>query len=59
MARVRGRLAGAVTMALVIRTGTSPVALKAENDTILRGIGGFLPRYNFRQRKLYHYMPGA
>ena len=59
MARVRGRLTGTVAMALVIRTGTTPVALKAENDTILRGIGGFLPRYNFRQRKLYHYMSGA
>lgn len=59
MARLRGRLAGPVPMALVFRAGTSPVALKAENDTILRGIGGFLPRYNFRQRKLYHYMPGA
>ena len=59
MARVRGRFTGSVAMALVIRTGASPVALKAENDTILRGIGGFLPRYNFRQRKLYHYMPGV
>ena len=59
MARLRGRLPGAVSVALVIRTGSPPVALKAENDTILRGIGGFLPRYNFRQRKLYHYMSGA
>ena len=59
MARLRGRFPGTVAMALVLRTGSSPVALKAENDTILRGIGGFLPRYNFRQRKLYHYMPGA
>ena len=59
MARVRGRFTGTVAMALVLRPGPSPVALKAENDTILRGIGGFLPRYNSRQRKLYHYMPGA
>lgn len=59
MARLRGRSTGPVTMALVVRAGPAPVALKAENDTILRGIGGFLPRYNFRQRKLYHYMPGA